>query len=100
MVESKLNNFLIDGFPRNQDNLNGWNKQIGEKANVKSVLFLECPDDVITIDVLFRNNLIYSVLLPKVCMKRCLGRGRHDDESETILKRQYRPFLKNFKTII
>ena len=46
MLESKSRNFLIDGFPRNQDNLDGWNKQIGDKANIKSVLFLECPDDV------------------------------------------------------
>lgn len=24
--------FLIDGFPRNQDNLDGWEKQMGNKV--------------------------------------------------------------------
>lgn len=48
MTESKASSFLIDGFPRNQDNLDGWNKQIGNKANIKSILFLECSDDVIS----------------------------------------------------
>ena len=46
--ESKANTFLIDGFPRNQDNLDGWSSQLGSKATVKSVLFLECNDDVRT----------------------------------------------------
>jgi len=45
MKESKANTFLIDGFPRNQDNLDGWNKQIGSRANIRSVLFLECDDN-------------------------------------------------------
>jgi len=34
------NKFLVDGFPRNQDNVDGWNNVIGEKANVHSLLFL------------------------------------------------------------
>lgn len=46
MVESGKTNVLIDGFPRNKDNLDGWNKQMGEKANVKAVLFFECSNDV------------------------------------------------------
>ena len=46
MDESKNNMFLIDGFPRNQDNLDGWNSQIGSNALVKKVIFLECADQV------------------------------------------------------
>ena len=51
MVESmKANassiNFLIDGFPRNKDNLDGWEREMGNKANVKFVLFFDCDDDV------------------------------------------------------
>lgn len=38
--------FLIDGFPRNQNNLEGWNKQMGEKVNLKFVLFFKCPLEV------------------------------------------------------
>jgi UMP-CMP kinase len=40
------NNFLIDGFPRNRDNLDGWNSQMGDKVNLKFVLFFECDNTV------------------------------------------------------
>ena len=71
MNESGKLTFLIDGFPRNNDNLVGWNKQMGTKTNVKGVLFFECP-----------NN---------VCKIRCLERGkqsgRSDDNEVTLTKR-------------
>ena len=38
--------FLIDGFPRNQDNVEGWHEVIGDDAQVKGVLFFDCPEDV------------------------------------------------------
>ena len=37
--------FLIDGFPRNQDNVDGWNRVIASEADVKFVLFLDCSQD-------------------------------------------------------
>ncbi len=46
MKESGKQMFLIDGFPRNKDNLEGWNRQMGSKADVKGVLFFECDNDV------------------------------------------------------
>ena len=47
MEENKeKNNFLIDGFPRNQNNLEGWNKAMGDKSNLKFVLFFDCSEDV------------------------------------------------------
>ena len=46
MKASDKNNFLIDGFPRNRDNLEGWNKQMGEKVSLKFVLFFECDNTV------------------------------------------------------
>jgi UMP-CMP kinase len=46
MLSSGKNQFLIDGFPRNEDNLTGWNKAMEGKADVKLVLDLECPDGV------------------------------------------------------
>ena len=65
-------NFLIDGFPRNQNNLEGWQKQLDDKVNIKFVLFFECPRDV--------------------CISRCLQRGRQgsgraDDNPESMAKR-------------
>jgi len=47
MKESGKENFLIDGFPRNKDNLDGWNRQMGDKTEVKGVLFFECSEKVL-----------------------------------------------------
>lgn len=38
--------FLIDGFPPNEDNLQGWMKVMDGKADVKFVLFFDCSNDV------------------------------------------------------
>ena len=37
--------FLIDGFPRNQDNQNGWDEVMGKDADMKFVLFLEADEE-------------------------------------------------------
>ncbi|XP_064116135.1 UMP-CMP kinase-like [Macrobrachium nipponense] len=72
MKDSGKESFLIDGFPRNQNNLEGWNKEMGEKVNLKFVLFFNCPLEV--------------------CTQRCLdrgaaGSGRSDDNIESLKKR-------------
>lgn len=72
MKNSGKEDFLIDGFPRNQNNLEGWNKEMGEKVNLKFVLFFKCPLEV--------------------CTQRCLdrgaaGSGRTDDNMESLKKR-------------
>ncbi|KJH47712.1 UMP-CMP kinase family protein [Dictyocaulus viviparus] len=74
--------FLIDGFPRNQNNLEGWERQMKGKeklgallialpyqVDVKFVLFLSCPVDI--------------------CISRCLhrGEGRSDDNEDSLRKR-------------
>lgn len=59
--------FLIDGFPRNQRNLDGWQRLMSDKVRVRFVLVLTAPTDVL--------------------LKRCLGRGRSDDNEETLKKR-------------
>lgn len=68
----KKTKFLIDGFPRNQDNFEGWQKEMSDRVNVKFVLLFECKDEV--------------------CIQRCLdrgkaGSGRVDDNEETLRKR-------------
>jgi UMP-CMP kinase len=37
--------FLIDGFPRNQDNYDVWNKEMGEITEVPMILFFEVNED-------------------------------------------------------
>lgn len=72
MIQSEAVNFLIDGFPRNEDNLTGWNAQMGDKVNLKFVLFFNCDE--------------------ATCVERCLARGaagsgRTDDNEESLKKR-------------
>lgn len=38
--------FLIDGFPRNEDNMEGWQREMGEKTQLMFVLAMECPQEV------------------------------------------------------
>ncbi len=44
--DEKKFRFLIDGFPRNEDNLQGWNTVMEGKADVKFVLFFDCGNEV------------------------------------------------------
>ena len=47
MDASETKKFLIDGFPRNEDNLSGWNKEMEGVADVKCVLFFDCSQQVL-----------------------------------------------------
>ncbi|CAB3404058.1 unnamed protein product [Caenorhabditis bovis] len=69
IASGDVKGFLIDGFPRNQDNLQGWNREMHGKVNEQFVLFLSCPVDI--------------------CISRCLnrGQGRTDDNEESLKKR-------------
>lgn len=70
--ESNTKVFLIDGFPRNKDNLDGWLREMSDKTDLQFVLFFDCPIDI--------------------CVQRCLkrgaaGSGRSDDNIESVRKR-------------
>ena len=65
---------LLDGFPRNKENIEEWNKQMNEIAEVKALLYFECAAEIMK--------------------KRMLGRneGRADDNEATMVKR-----IENFQ---
>lgn len=71
MKSSGKNKFLIDGFPRNQDNVDGWNRKMADWVDFQFVLFFDCSEEL--------------------CIARCLKRGewsgRPDDNMETLKKR-------------
>ncbi|XP_015186716.1 PREDICTED: UMP-CMP kinase [Polistes dominula] len=76
--------FLIDGFPRNENNLTGWNKVMSDKVLLKGVLFCECSKEVCT----------------QRCLNRgALGSGRSDDNEETLIKR-HETYVQNTMPII
>ncbi|XP_067004535.2 UMP-CMP kinase [Anabrus simplex] len=84
MHKSGGNKFLIDGFPRNKENLEGWTKNMADRVQLEGVLFLDCPEDVST--------------------ARCLGRGakgsgRSDDNPES-LKKRFETYVKDTMPII
>lgn len=45
-ASSSAKAFLIDGFPRNKNNVEGWERMMISKAKVLFILYLHCPDDV------------------------------------------------------
>ncbi|XP_059057604.1 UMP-CMP kinase [Achroia grisella] len=84
MQKSGKTRFLIDGFPRNKDNLEGWNREMSDKTKLLFVLFFECSKEL--------------------CTERCLGRGaagsgRSDDNPESLHKR-FNTYLKDTMPII
>ena len=62
------NNFLLDGFPRSIDNLEGWYDVFGQDIELPKMLYMECPYDV----------------LEKRIMGRAKYTGRRDDNVESL----------------
>jgi len=70
--ETHQTRFLVDGFPRNDDNNRCWMAEMPpEIVNTRFVLFMECSEDV---------------MLERL-MKRAETSGRIDDNIESIRKR-------------
>ena len=63
--------FLIDGFPRNQDNYDGWTRVIGDQVDVPFILFMDADEDTMI------NRII----------ERSKTSGRNDDNIESLKKR-------------
>ena len=67
----KNNIFLIDGYPRNQDNIDGWKDIFGDNYILIASIILGCDEKE----------------LEKRLLKRAKHSGRIDDNIETIKKR-------------
>ena len=85
MSASATQKFVIDGFPRNENNLEGWERVMGDKCNLKFVLFLECPEET--------------------CLNRAMGRedssgARRSDDDPEVFKKRYRTYVTQTMPII
>ena len=69
--DKKRMKFLIDGFPRNQENNLAWERLMGEKVELAFVLQLDCPEEVLEARLLNRGKTSL----------------RPDDQLESIRKR-------------
>ena len=63
--------FLVDGFPRNEDNYTGWNEVMGESIQLAGVLHFVVEEEA---------------LIQRV-MQRSQSSGRSDDNIETLRNR-------------
>lgn len=75
--------FLIDGFPRNHDNIVAWEETIGSQASVKAVLFFETTEEE----------------MEKRLIERGKTSGRADDNPESIKKR-FKTYLEESFPVI
>ena len=81
--------FLIDGFPRNLDNMNGWRKLLDGKVEEVTCLFFDCPEDV----------------MERRLIERGKDSGRSDDNIESIRKRfktyitETMPIIESFREV-
>jgi UMP-CMP kinase len=85
---SGKNNFLLDGFPRSLNNMDGWYEIFGREAELPKMLYFECPYPVLEQRILGRGK--YS--------------GRSDDKVESMklrfdtFKAETLPTVEFFKT--
>ena len=79
MDSSGKNQFLIDGFPRNEENRAAFEQQTGILP--KFILFFDCPEGVMEQRLLNRNE------------------GRTDDNIETIRQR-FRVFVESSMPVV
>jgi len=89
MVGSGQRHFLIDGFPRNLDNFQGWNDHMADCADVQFLLYLHTSEAVMQERILQRAAAAASAGQPV----------RADDNPESIQKR-FKTYLDSTVPII
>jgi UMP-CMP kinase len=83
MRSSGRRNFLIDGFPRNADNLDGWKRVVKNQACVLGVLFFDCPERE----------------MERRLLERGKTSGRTDDNLDSVRKR-FRTFAEHTMPVV
>lgn len=71
MLDCSYGRFLVDGFPRNWDNVQGWQSLMQDVCDVEAVLFIDCPE----------------AELERRLLDRGKTSGRSDDNIESAKKR-------------
>ena len=82
IISSEIKNILIDGYPRNNENLEIWDKNMKNIAEIKAVLFFDGNHDIM--------------------MKRIHKRkdGREDDKNDDIIRKRIQVFEKETKPLV
>ena len=56
IFNSKKGIFLADGFPRNQENVDVWNNQLGDKVDVRFLLLFDLDGETMLKRLLYRAS--------------------------------------------
>jgi len=89
MEKSGSNKFLVDGFPRDIENLNCWQTTMSSVTNTKFLLFVDCSEETMLERLLERGKTS----------------GRSDDNIESIRKRfvtyekATKPIIEHFESL-
>ena len=89
MEKASCSRFLIDGFPRNWDNVDCWNENMADSCEVESVWFIDCDE----------------AELERRLLSRGRTSGRSDDNLEAARKRftTYKestlPIIEHFRAL-
>ena len=82
--KTKCSRFLIDGFPRSEGNVRCWKETMDSCSVVEFVLFLDCPEDIMTGRLLERG----------------LTSGRSDDQSLDVIRTRFETFRNESMPIV
>ena len=77
--------FLIDGFPRNEDNYQGWNKVMGSFCDVKFVLFLDCEE---------------QAMIDRINKRAAESAEVRNDDNIEVLKKRFKTFREQSMPIV
>ena len=89
MNKTTKSKFLVDGFPRDMDNLQCWIDKMSSVAHIQFLLFLDCPQEIMLDRLLERGKTS----------------GRNDDNKDSITKRfltyeqSTKPVIDYFRSI-
>lgn len=78
--------FLIDGFPRNEDNQKGWVNVMGDTVDVQFVLFMDCSEEAM-LDRLMKRG-------------EAAGENRRNDDNIETAKKRFRTFQESTMPIV
>ena len=82
ILSSEIKNILIDGYPRNNENLEIWDKNMKNIDEIKAMLYFDGNNDIM--------------------MKRIHKRkdGREDDKNDDIIRKRIQVFEKETKPLV
>jgi len=89
MNESKQDRFLIDGFPRNQENNGAWEKNMGDKVDFKFILFFDCSEECMKSRLLSRGE-----------QAEAMGQQRRSDDEESVIVKRFNTYKNETRPVI